>query len=92
MSNSPFLPNHSFKQVLELVANAGDEKLDIIYSTSAYENRKEWVSKGKTKEFKYPLIRATNKDGPRMYYSSTMEKGMFGVPKVIFGSSGINLL
>ena len=66
-----------------------------------YESRKGWVSSEKTDEFKYQLIHSTNKDkidkktgniisGIRYMYSSRNDNGHFGIPKVIFGDSGIN--
>ena len=48
------------------------------------------MSKTKTEEFCYPCIHSTPKSGVRYMYSKVNDKGHFGVPKVIFGESGIN--
>jgi hypothetical protein len=89
-----FLPNSNIKNVQKLFPSGTDDSCDldscIMSSTSAYESRKEWVSPAETIKFKYPLIHSTNKGGVRYMYSSTKDRGFFGVSKVIFGDSGIN--
>jgi hypothetical protein len=62
----------------------------VLFERSAYGTDKSWVSPTKTGKFKYPLIHTTPKDGPKFYYSKTNNNGMFGIPKVVFGESGIN--
>ena len=56
---------------------------------SAYEPRKKWISKIETKEFKYPVVHSTPKDGHRFVWSNKNDNGFFGIKKVIFGESGI---
>ena len=95
-----FLPNYNLELVLPLLAKPGDEKCPI-FNGKYYAMRKDLVSSVKTSNFKYPLIHSTNKNkvdkktgdiisGIRYMYSSRNDKGGFGIPKVIFGDSGIN--
>jgi hypothetical protein len=86
MNKWNFLPNHSFDTVSKLIT---DKHNNIVYST-IYDPRKSYVSRDQTDEFKYPLIHATNKSGIRYCWSSRNDKGHFGIPKVIFGETGIN--
>jgi hypothetical protein len=65
------------------------EKCPIIQSMSAYEPRKSHMSKTETEEYKYPCIHSTPKNGIRYMYSNRNDKGHFGIPKVIFGESGV---
>lgn len=88
-----FLPNYNFNTIKKLISKTKTH-LEVIYS-SQYDPRKEWVNPLKTKEFKYPLVHTTPKDGVRYNWTSTKTPNvkemvpMFGVSKVIFGDSGI---
>ena len=73
----------------KLIANENEEKCQILQSMSAYEPRKKWISKIETKEFKYPVVHSTPKDGHRFVWSNKNDNGFYGVKKVIFGESGI---
>ena len=106
LSEFDFLPNYNIKNIKKLLPAKSKTKCDlgifddetqkytnnpcILYETSAYETRKYWVSNKETSQFKYPLVHTTPIDGVRYYYSNTKDKGMFGIPKVIFGDGGIN--
>jgi hypothetical protein len=85
-----FLPNYNIYSVKNIIAKNKDLTVSILYSTSNYETRKKWVNEKKTLLFKYPLIHSTTKKGIRYMYSKTNKNGFFGIPKVIFGESGIN--
>ena len=89
-----FLPNFNMKQIDKLFPKSSDEKCElskcVLYERSAYGTDKSWVSANETSVFKYPLIHTTPQSGPVYYYSNTKDKGFFGIPKVIFGESGIN--
>ena len=61
-----------------------------IIKDYSYALRCKHVSDEKTSEFKYTLIHSTPIAGIRYKYSSLNNKGQFGIPKVIFGESGIN--
>lgn len=84
-----FLPNSNFSKIEPLLKGKDEEGCQIIYSASAYETRKKWVSYIQDSEFKYPLIHSTPKSGVRYMYSSRNDRGIFGVPKIIFGVGGI---
>ena len=84
-----WLPNSSISSVKKLLTDT-DERCNILYSRTAYGADKKWMSSKETKIFKYPCIHSTPKNGVRYMYSNTDSNGFFGVPKVIFGESGIN--
>lgn len=65
------------------------DKCPIIQSMSAYEPRKKHMSKTKSDEFKYPCVHSTPKNGIRYMWSNCNDRGHFGIPKVIFGESGV---
>ncbi len=82
----PFIPHDlSFENIFTNVKNNFFIKRSFIYSSE-----KDYVNKTCSTKFKYPLIHATNKTGVRYMYSSRNDKGHFGIPKIIFGDSGIN--
>jgi hypothetical protein len=81
-----FLPNHSYGKVKKLLGTGSN----IIYNRTNYGADKNHVSSENINEFLFPLIHSTNKSGIRYHYSSRNDKGHFGIPKVIFGESGIN--
>jgi len=101
-----FLPNFNIANVIKLFPKISEESCDlgvfnekkgsyenkpcILYERSAYGGDKDWVAPVKIHKYKYPLVHATSKDGPKFHYSNTDKKGMFGVPKVIFGDGAIN--
>ena len=89
-----FLPNFDIKNVMKLVAMDNEAKCDLdsclLFSTSAYESRRDWVSSKESEKYKYPLVHSTPKGGARYMYSKVNDKGFFGVKKVIFGESGIH--
>jgi hypothetical protein len=88
-----FIPNGNFGEIKLLLAGDKDEKVNLIFSYSDYETRKKHMSKIPTEEYQYPCVSNVNKDGSlTLYYSNTIEKGHFGVPKLICGkaSSGTN--
>jgi hypothetical protein len=88
MSNIKFIPNGMYDEIMSLFAKEGEEKVEILHSYSAYESRKEYVSKEKINDFRYPIIYTTEKDGTiNTWYSQIKTKGHFGIPKV-FWSNG----
>lgn len=81
------IPNGNISLILSLVAKPGEETVEILHSYSAYETRKDWMSKELSDKFKFPCIQnvSIKNEISCLYYSSTNEKGHFGIPKVIFG-------
>ena len=91
--NNKFIVNGDFELINRLIANSDDEKVQMIHSFSDYETRKKWMSKTNDQEFFNPCVSNVNRDGSlTLYYSNTINKGHFGVPKLICGkaSSGTN--
>ena len=62
-------------------------KVEIL-SDSAYHHQREHLNEKQTDTFKYPCVYTITKQGEciNLYYSSTNEKGHYGVPKVIFSN------
>ena len=85
-----WLPNSNIKIIQSLLAKQGEQPCKILYSASAYDPRKKWMSSEKDTVYKYECIQSTNKNGLKLKYSSLNDKGFFGVSKVIFGFGGIN--
>jgi hypothetical protein len=85
-----WLPNGGFEEIKQILASEKDSLCPVIFSRSAYGSDKNWISANTCEKFKFPLVHATNKSGPRLFWSSRNDKGHFGVPKVIFGDSGVN--
>jgi hypothetical protein len=94
-----FLPNHSFEFIQSLLAAAtADTSImnNVIFSRCQYGSDQRWVGDKQDETHLYPLVHSTPKNGPRILWSSIKNKDggecipMFGVPKVIFGESGIN--
>ena len=89
MNKFNWLPNYNIDIIQKILAKENEDKCDIIYSPSAYEHRKKWMSKIKIDEFKYPCIHSTPKGGVRYMYSNVNNRGHFNVSKIIFGETGI---
>jgi hypothetical protein len=65
----------------------------VLFSRCQYGSDQPWVSDTQDEQHIYPVVHSTPKTGPRMMWSSkvnTSSTAMFGVPKVIFGESGIH--
>lgn len=90
MNDFNWLPNSNIEFIKTLLSLPNEEKCNIIYSSSAYDPRRPWMSKTENDIFKYPCIQSTNKAGTLYKYSSINTKGLFNIKKVIFGFSGIN--
>lgn len=90
ISKMEFIPNGMYKEFEKLLAKNGEEKVNILYSRSAYGNDKPHMSKEQSELFKYPCVYYTYKDATtQLRYSSTNENGHFGISKIIW-SQGIS--
>ena len=90
ISNMEFIPNGMFTEFNKLLAKPGEEKVEILHSYSAYETRKDYMSKIKTAEFKYPIISLVRKNGEvEFQYSNTKSNGHFGISKVVWSNARI---
>lgn len=82
-----WLPHSNFNNIKRLID--GHDKCSIVEPRSAYMSTKKSVSTIESKQFCYKLIHSTGKSGIRYLYSSCNNNGHFGIPKIIFGDSGI---
>ena len=95
LSKWRFLPNHSFEFIQPLLSSQTQEDY-VIFSRGQYGSDKPWVRQMKEDGYDHPVVHSTPMKGHRIYWSSKINddckdcKKMFGVPKVIFGESGIN--
>ena len=94
-----FLPNHSFEIIEPLLLSSDGDSI-VLFSRCQYGSDQDWVSDKQDERHIYPVVHSTPNGGARILWSSknntatTVEQNeripMFGVPKVIFGESGIN--
>lgn len=62
-----------------------EERVQLLYSKSAYHTQKNNMSKEQTDEFKYPCVYTIGiKGNINLWYSNTNQNGHFGIPKVIW--------
>jgi hypothetical protein len=84
LSNIQFIPNKNIKTLLDLTH--GDDKIDTIMDSS-YHTQRDFLSKNKTEEFKYPIIYTVKSSGePVFWYSKINDRGHFGIPKLVFSN------
>lgn len=90
--NIDFIPNQSFDLINQFIAKENEEKVEVLYSRSAYGGDKKHMSKIQNDEFKYPCVEniTTKLEVGKTYYSNINSNGHFGIPKIILGSFGIN--
>jgi hypothetical protein len=86
-----FIPSGGFDLYEKLLAIEGEDKVNVLYDSSLYETRQDYMSNAKTEKFIYPCVYTiTTRDGIKFFYSSiqhpkTEKKDMF-VPKVIWSN------
>jgi hypothetical protein len=86
-----FIPNFDFEIIEKIIM--GKEKVNILHSESKYEVRRPHMSHNKTEHYKYPCIYSVNRSNELSFkWSNTTEKGMFNIPKVIFGSGATGFI
>lgn len=69
----------------------GDEKVNLLYSQSIYETRKNYISKSLDFNFKYPIIYGYPISGIKFLYSN-IDNGHFGISKLILVKASINTI
>jgi hypothetical protein len=84
-----FIPNNNFRLAEKLLAKEGEEKCSVLDTnrvdfTGGFKEYEE-----QTEEYRYPVIHSTAKRSTRVYYTNTKDKGCFGIPKIIFGRTGL---
>lgn len=83
----PIIPNHSIKQVMEILTKERSEGNGFICSQSAYEGRRQWMSNTKSQTYKYPCVYSIDaKNVISKKWSSRNDNGHFGIPKFIFSN------
>ena len=90
LTNREFIPNDSINNIYSLLPENSEETVEVLHSYSDYETRKPYMSKVRTDEHIYPCVYTVPKgDTPKLMYSSTNEKGHFGIPKLIWSNGRI---
>lgn len=85
LNNLEFIPGGDFELFQNLVASDNEEKVNVLYSRSAYGTDKDNLSKTQHGDFIYPCVYTIIKNGTiNFYWSNTNENGFFGVPKIIW--------
>jgi len=80
------IPNSHINEISFLFSTNNNDKIDFLYSRSAYGSDKKWMSKEKTNTHIYPVIYSLPKKGKQIWYSSTNQNGHYGVCKIIFSN------
>ena len=66
------------------------ETVEILHSYSAYETRKEYMSKEQNEEFIFPCVYTVPKgDTLKLFFSTTNKNGFFGKSKLIWSNGRI---
>jgi hypothetical protein len=87
ISEWSWLPNGMFDTFEKIIAKQNEQKIEILHSWSAYESRKNYISKIENNVNRYPCVYYINKDSSASYiWSSDNSFGHFGVPKIIYAS------
>jgi hypothetical protein len=86
-----FIPSGGFDLYEKILSRKDEDRVNVLYNSSLYETRQDYMSREKTEEYKYPCVYTiTKRDGINFFYSSvqhpkTEKKDMF-VPKVIWSN------
>jgi Eco57I restriction-modification methylase len=88
-----WLPNSNIDVIRKLLAKDADILSPVMQrDRSSYgSDKKQITSHTENAEFKYPCVHSTLKTGTRFMYSNVNNRGHFGISKIIFGESGINV-
>ena len=86
INNLKFIPNKYFDEFIYIFKNTDNNKVIVCFSNTKYDPRKEWMSESKDFEFNLPCVKYISKVSGKIDFRYSKEnKGMFGVPKVMFG-------
>lgn len=94
ISKVEFVPGENISEIFSMLATDDDEKIQMLHSYSAYEPRKNFMSKEKSDDNIFPCVyMVSHKNVPTFLWSTRNDRGHFGQSKVIWasGSSGIIL-
>lgn len=82
-----FIPNGDFEGYINLIAKENQEKVNILYSRSAYGTDKNNMSRLEIDDFIYPCVYTiTQREGINLFFSKTINNGHFNIPKVIWSN------
>jgi hypothetical protein len=82
-----FIPAGGFDIFSNLIAKHNEDKVDVIYSRSAYGTDKSHMSREQINDFIYPCVYTIIKDTTiNLFWSITNNNGHFGTPKVIWSN------
>lgn len=89
----PFIPSSHVNEIFKYISKDNEEKVDVLYSRSAYGTDKPNMSKEQSVDHVYPCIQnvGNNNTPTKIWWSNTNENGHFGIPKVIFGRFGTGI-
>jgi hypothetical protein len=91
LTNWDFIPNYKFGIIEKIIMKK--EKVNILHSESKYEVRRPHMSHIKDENYKHPCIYSVNRSNELSFkWSNTRDKGMFDIPKVIFGSGATGFI
>ena len=80
-----FIPNCNIDEIYSLISNEKEDKVNISYSF-IYEPRKKYMNNEQSLEFRYPCIYSIKKGGIPTFKWSSIDRGHFGVSKIICGN------
>ena len=87
-----FIPNGNYNLVKKLLAKKEDEKCEVLYSSSFYETRKEFMSKDESNEYKYPCVYTINSRNEIKHRYSSKNRGHIGSKKLMFSNGRIKTI
>ena len=90
VSEFNIIPTLGLKHFLSLKAKLDEERVEILYSRSAYGTDKTNTSDTKTEKFKHPVIYGQPVKGIKYVYANSKDKGHFGIPKLIIANASTN--
>ena len=92
LHNIQFIPNYNINDIQRYILSNNDDRTklcQVLYSRTKYASDKSWISNVQSDKYPNIIIHSTAKSGIRYIYSKHTENGHFGIPKLIFGDSGI---
>lgn len=90
LKDFPWLPNGNYQKIESITTKTPKYDNTRVIFSSAYTSHGKWTHEKPSKNNTYILIHSTTQNGIRCMYTSDNTRGHFGIPKVIFGESGIN--
>ena len=89
LNGKEFIPSGGYELFESLIAQKGDENVNIIYSRSLYGSDKAHTSRIKDDEFKYPAIYTISSNNKITYFYSSKKQGHYDVPKLVWTNGSI---